>query len=68
MPLRQLSRKPVALDGDSAVRVQGDIWATPWPVILAPSEPLAWKLKVTVAVKLFWLLRFAPAQNLDLPV
>jgi hypothetical protein len=41
--------------------------ATPWRVILEPSEPLAVTLKVTVEVR-FWLLRFAPNQNVDLPV
>jgi hypothetical protein len=49
----------------SACRV---ICTRTWPVILEPSEPSAWKLKVAVEVKLFWLLRFAPAQNVDLAV
>src|SRR6266508_6526198 len=43
-------------------------FATVWPVILEPSEPLTWKLAVMVKVKWFWLLRFPPAQNVDLPV
>jgi hypothetical protein len=42
--------------------------ATTWRESLEPSEPFAMELIVTVAVKLFWLLRFAPAQNVPLPV
>jgi hypothetical protein len=67
MPLWAAQPVLLELDGDRAVRAQG-VWATTWPVILEPSVPLAMKWVVNVAVKLFWLLRFAPPQDVALAV